>query len=85
MSVVHSIIEAFGGVNAAASRTGTPQQTVSEWGKRSPPEIPPWRRPGLMDAARRAKIKLSPAAVAYLASTDRTPKDRASTDEQEAA
>ena len=85
MSVVHSIIEAFGGVNAAAERTGTPQQTVSEWGKRSPPEIPPWRRSGLLDAARRAKIDLTADAVAYLASTERTPKHRPAVVESAAA
>lgn len=76
MSVVHTIIDAFGGVNATAEKTGTPQQTVSEWGTRKPPEIPPWRRSALLDAARNAKMDLPADAVAYLASTARTPKAR---------
>jgi hypothetical protein len=74
MSVVHTIIDAFGGVNATATATGTPQQTVSEWRTRNPPEIPPWRRSSLIDAAQREKVKLPANALAYLASTERTRK-----------
>jgi hypothetical protein len=76
MSVVHTIIDAFGGVNATAEKSGTAQQTVSEWRTRTPPEIPPWRRAILLDVARRAKVQLPPEAVAYLASTNRTPRQK---------
>lgn len=74
MSIVHDIIDAFGGVSATAEKCGAPQQTVSEWRTRTPPEIPPWRRPALADAARREKIGLSSDALTYLASTERTRK-----------
>lgn len=85
MNVVPSIFEAFGGVNALADATGFPQQTVSEWQTRTPPEIPPWRRSSVADAARRLNKTLSPDAVAYLASTKRTPKARVSDEMQAAA
>ncbi|MEH3121200.1 MAG: hypothetical protein PGN16_04335 [Sphingomonas phyllosphaerae] len=74
MDVVRSIFETFGGVSALAEATGFPQQTVSEWRNRSPAEIPPWRRPAVADAARRLERALSPEALAYLASRERTPK-----------
>lgn len=77
MSVVPSIFEAFGGVNALADATGFPQQTVSEWQTRNPPEIPPWRRPPVAEAARRLGKPLTQDALAYLASSARTPKQRA--------
>lgn len=77
MSVVPTIFDAFGGVNALADATGFPQQTVSEWQTRQPPEIPPWRRSAVADAARRLNKSLPPEALAYLASTVRTPKAKA--------
>lgn len=76
MSVVPIIFDAFGGVNALADATGFPQQTVSEWQTRTPPEIPPWRRAAIADAARRLNKSLPADALAYLASTVRTPKAR---------
>lgn len=76
MSVVPDIFEAFGGVNALAEATGFPQQTVSEWQTRNPPEIPPWRRSSVADAAKRGGKKLSTEALLYLASSARTPKAR---------
>lgn len=78
MSVVQEIFEAFKGVNALADATGFPQQTVSEWNARTPPEIPPWRRASVLEAARRLDKELSQDALAYLASTARTPKARPS-------
>lgn len=74
MDVVRSIFDTFGGVSALAEATGFPQQTVSEWRNRSPAEIPPWRRPAVADAARRLERALSPEALAYLASRERTRK-----------
>lgn len=77
MSVVPDIFEAFGGVNALANATGFAQQTVSEWQTRQPPEIPPWRRHSVVDAARRLGKPLSPEALAYLSSSQRTKRTRA--------
>lgn len=74
MDTVTEIIAAFGGVKPAAEKTETPQQTVSEWVNRTPPEIPPWRRPVIAARANDLDIPLSDAARAYLASTKRTPK-----------
>ncbi len=76
MSVVPTIFEAFGGVNRLAEATGTPQQTASEWLNRSPPDIPPWRRPAVLGAARKLKEPLPPEALTYLASTQRIPRAR---------
>lgn len=79
MQVVHDIIAKLGGSTGVAAKTGIPQQTVSEWANREPPEIPPWRRPAVLDALKRdGKDSEVPAeAIAYLASTQRTPKARA--------
>jgi len=77
MSIVRTIFDAFGGVNKLAEATRSPQQTASEWITRDPPEIPPWRRPAVLDAARGLPQPLPPEALAYLASTKRTPKSRA--------
>lgn len=85
MSVVLAIFEAFGGVNALAEATGFPQQTVSEWQTRQPPEIPPWRRASVADAARRLNKPLGNAELAYLASTKRTPKAPRPTEASQAA
>ena len=74
MSIVPDIIAAFEGVGNTAEKTGTPQQTVSAWLARTPPEIPPWRRPIVAEAARTHCVKLSPEAWAYLASTARQPR-----------
>lgn len=74
MSTVHEIIEALGGVNSTATKIATPQQTVSEWYHRDPPEIPPWRRSAIATLVKDERVALSPAAREYLASTKRTPK-----------
>lgn len=76
MSVVHDIIDAFGNQVAMASATGIPQQTISEWVKREPPEIPPWRRPTIATVASAKRIELSPDVLAYLHSTERTKRAR---------
>jgi len=73
MSIVPSIFAAFGGVNKLADATGSAQQTASEWLNRKPPEIPPWRRSAVLEAARRLPTPLPPEALAYLTSTARTP------------
>lgn len=57
-----------------ADATGISQQTISEWAKREPPEIPPWRRPAIVSAALRKGVALDDSAQSYLASDDRTPR-----------
>ena len=75
MSIVKDIVEAFGSQVAMADATGISQQTISEWVTREPPEIPPWRRPVVLHAASRTKgVTLEPEHLAYLASTERTPR-----------
>jgi hypothetical protein len=76
MHVVHSIIAAFGGQVAMSDATGIPQQTISEWATRSPPEIPPWRRPAILGAVNARNKELGPDAAAYLASNTRTPRQK---------
>lgn len=77
MEHVQDIITAFGGQTGTAEATGIAQQTISEWVTREPPEIPPWRRPAIIAAAQARAIELSEDAVAYLQSTDRTPRRKA--------
>lgn len=84
MHVVHAIIAAFDNQVAMAAATGIPQQTISEWAKREPPEIPPWRRSTIAAVANAQKIALAPEALAYLHSSDRTPRAKVS-DEARAA
>lgn len=57
-----------------ANGTGLPVQTVHDWLRKPPAEIPPWRRPAVLDFARREKKldALSEDARTYLASTERT-------------
>ncbi len=91
MDVVHQIIDAVGGVNALSSATGFPQQTVSEWRTRTPPDIPPWRRSAVLEAVKRLdregllKGELPAAAFAYLASLDRRPRIRPTPAEPQAS
>ncbi len=85
MHIVHVIFEAFGGPTALAEKTGNPQQTVSYWGTRTPPEIPPPQRLAVMMAAQSYNVWLPAAAMAYLQSRVRTPKEPASTPTQQAA
>jgi hypothetical protein len=79
MDTVQSIFEKFGGVNGVVEATGCPQQTVSSWGTRSPPDIPPWRRPQVASAAHARKIDLTEEERLYLASNDRRPRARQTT------
>jgi hypothetical protein len=77
MHVVEAIIQAFGNQVAMADATGIPQQTISEWAKREPPEIPPWRRSTIAAVANARKIELGPETLAYLHSSTRTPRAKA--------
>jgi hypothetical protein len=71
MTEVHAIFEAFGGPTPIADATGFPLQTVCDWRKKGNPEIPPWRRAAVLEAANRLKLELPPEAVAYLGSNER--------------
>jgi hypothetical protein len=72
--VVHEIFAAFKGATGLANATGLPMKTVFEWNrKHRAPSIPPWRRPAVLAAAQRDRKELSAAALAYLASDERTP------------
>lgn len=53
-----------------ADATGIPMKTVFSW-KEDKPNIPAWRRPAVLDAAKRANVTLPPEAVIYLASAER--------------
>jgi hypothetical protein len=77
MTAVDSIIKAFGSQVALAEATGIPQQTISEWAKRNPPEIPPWRRPTIAAVAAAKRLELDADTLAYLHSSTRTPKAKA--------
>ncbi len=73
MHVVEHIFKALGGATAIAVGVGSPVQTVHDWKKKGKPEIPPWRRPAVLDLARRlGKFdELSADAIAYLGSAER--------------
>lgn len=73
--LLSEIFEKLGGATAIARGTGYPVQTVHDWLKKkdAKPEIPPWRRPAVLDFARREKRfdALSDEAKSYLTSDER--------------
>lgn len=73
-TVIAHIFETLGGPTKVATGTGMPVQTVHSWINKSPAEIPPWRRPAVLDFARREKKldDLTSEAREYLASLERT-------------
>lgn len=73
MDVITDILDTFGGPMAVARDTGTPPQTVSDWKKNG---IPPWRRKSLLDLSPAEGKALSPRALAYLQSNERTPVEQ---------
>lgn len=72
MSEVQEIFKAFGNPTALSTAIGVPMQTAWDWRNKS--EIPPWRRPSILDASKRLSIKLPEEAIAYLASSERRAK-----------
>lgn len=68
MHIVESIFVALGGTSTVATELRAPVQTVSSW--RSKRAVPDWRRPALLDVARRRQANLSPEAWAYLAGAE---------------
>lgn len=73
-SVVPEIFETLGGSTEIARGTNLPVQTVNDWLNKGKPEIPPWRRGDVLTHARNAEklTALSPEALAYLQSQERT-------------
>ena len=73
-TVIEHIFSELGGPTKIAHGTGYPVQTVHDWLRKEPAEIPPWRRAAVLDLARREKKldALSEKARAYLTSTERT-------------
>lgn len=71
--IVSEIFGKLGGATVIARGTGHPVQTVHDWLAKGTAEIPPWRRAGVFDFARReGKLaELSVDAVAYLQSSER--------------
>lgn len=77
--ILTEIFGTLGGATAIANGTGLPVQTVHDWLRKKPAEIPPWRRPAVLDFARREKKddELSEEARAYLTSNERTVRKAA--------
>lgn len=71
---IAKIFAVLNGPTAIAKGTGFPVQTVHDWLKKPPAEIPPWRRAAVLDLARREKKldELGEEARAYLSSSERT-------------
>lgn len=65
MSEVESLFAERKRVSEIAREMRTPIGTVWCWKKKG--EIPPWRRPAVLDAIRRLDIDVEPEVVAYLA------------------
>ena len=68
MDTVATIFETLGGVKAVAMETGDPYQTVHSWKAKG--AIPRWRRPPLLEMARRRGKMFPPSALAYLAEAE---------------
>lgn len=80
-SIVKQIFDALDGTTSIANGTGMPVQTVNDWLNKGPPEIPPWRRPAVLDfAVKCGKLSaLSSECLAYLQSDERTVGKRTPT------
>ena len=72
--VIEHIFDKLGGPTKIATGTGFAVQTVHDWLRKGPAEIPPWRRPAVLDFARREGkfADLTDEAKAYLTSHERT-------------
>lgn len=72
--IIEHIFKVLDGPTKIATGTGLPIQTVHSWVNKAPAEIPPWRRPAVLDFARReGKLdELTIEARTYLASHERT-------------
>lgn len=77
--IIEEIFDKLGGATKIATGTNQPVQTVHDWLAKGKPEIPPWRRPAVLAFAgsEQKLTELSPAALAYLQSTERTVRQAA--------
>lgn len=82
MHIVDRIFKAIGGATVIATQTGDPVQTVHDWLAYG--NIPHWRRPAVVDAARRLDKQLDPDMLAYLASRERSPRKQRGAESQAA-
>lgn len=78
-AIIKEIFDKLGGATRIAAGTGHPVQTVHDWLGKGKAEIPPWRRADVLAfAGREQKLtELSPEALAYLQSTERTVRQAA--------
>lgn len=77
--IIEEIFGKLGGATKIATGTNQPVQTVHDWLAKGKPEIPPWRRQAVLEYARQSQklTELSPDALAYLQSTERTVRQAA--------
>jgi hypothetical protein len=59
---MQSVFQKFGGIRPMAARLGVPSSTVKSWHTKQ--FIPEWRRPAVLDAAKRLGIGLLAEEVA---------------------
>ena len=71
MQTTEIIFMALGGATAIAAETGDPVQTVHSW--KSKGSIPRWRRPSLLEVARRKSVCLPNEAIQYLMGASAQP------------
>lgn len=67
MTVAAQIIQALGGPTAIHRETGIPVQTIWDWKRNG--NIPHWRRPAVIEVAKKLSDPLPADMLAYLAST----------------
>jgi len=75
MTIAAQIVDALGGPTAIHRKTGIPVQTIWDWKRKG--NIPHWRRPTVIEAAKKLDEPLSTELLAYLASADPAPKQAA--------
>jgi hypothetical protein len=77
--IIKHIFDELGGPTAIANGTGFAVQTVHDWLRKAPAEIPPWRRSAVLQFAKdQGKLaSLSREALAYLESSERTVRQAA--------
>jgi len=71
MDTIEDIFKAFNGSTKLARLAGLSVTTVDSWknSRNGKPNIPEWRRPLVLETARRNSIELSTRAILYLSQT----------------
>lgn len=71
MDPVTEIFAAFGNSPKRLSdATGIKIQTVCDWRRKAPVNIPDWRRATVLDALKKEPVKISARTLAYLNQVD---------------